>query len=305
MVVIPNVTNLNQDDARSQLEKIGLKVTIETSDSTVIKPNVVMSQSVTTGTKVTRGSAITIVVSVGTWSNWSVERVLDTNTYVVEQKKEFRSRSRTKEIETHESSERNLPGYTCIDQRRVYSEWEDEGYYTTENRATSETCDVSTNLIGFKYCGYSYVGSGKPIATCYSTKESALVFNPNTTPEDWQYTETVLYQDIQGEVVDWFPSNDTENVTPAGDKVNSSIKMTSYNIDGKRYAMKYGSLNTEWFLYHTRTEIETVYTYKREYFTDWSGWSNWSDNAVKQDELNEVEARILYRYRRKTSKDMR
>ena len=68
--------------------------------------------------------------------------------------------------------------------------------------------------------------------------------------------------------------------------------------------MKYGSLSTEWFLYHRRTAIETLYTYKREYFTEWSGWSNWSDSAPKQDELNEVEARILYRARRKTSKEL-
>jgi hypothetical protein len=224
--------------------------------------------------------------------------------YVIEQKKEFRFRSRTREIETHESSERNLPGYTCIDQRNVYSDWEDEGYYTTEDRETSETCDISTNLIGFKYCGYSYFGENSKIDMCYSTKQTALIFNPDTNPDDWKYVETVLYQDIPSETIDWYPTDDNERKTPAGDKIDCNIKMTSYFVDGKRYAMKYGSLGTEWFLYHRRKAIETVYTYKREYFTEWSEWSNWSDKAVRQDELNEVEARILYRSRRKTTKDL-
>jgi hypothetical protein len=304
MVKIPNVVNLNQDSARQELEKLGLKVVIETDTSSVIKPNAVISQSIATGTNVANGTTIKIIVSVGTWSNWSVDRVLDTNMYVIEQKKEFRFRSRTREIETHESSERNLPGYTCIDQRNVYSDWEDEGYYTTEDRETSETCDISTNLIGFKYCGYSYVGEDSKIDMCYSTKQTALIFNPNTNPDDWQYVETVLYQDIPSETIDWYPTNDTERSTPAGDKIDCNIKMSSYFVDGKRYAMKYGSLGTEWFLYHRRKAIETVYTYKREYFTEWSEWSNWSDKAVRQDELNEVEARILYRSRRKTTKDL-
>jgi hypothetical protein len=304
MVKVPDVTNLNQDDARTQLERLGFKVSIATDSSTVVKPNAVISQNVRTGTEVTKGSEVKLVVSAGTWSNWSVDRVLDTNRFVVEQKKEFRFRNRNREIETHESSERNLPGYTCIDQRKVYSDWENEGYYTTENRETSETCDISTNLIGFKYCGYSYVGSDLKLNVCYSTKESALIFNPTTKPEEWEYVETVLYQDIPCETVDWYPEGDLERTTPAGDVIDCNIKMASYSVDGKRYAMKYGSLGTEWFLYHRRTEIETVYTYKREYFTEWSEWSDWSDKAVKQDELNEVEARILYRYRLKTSKDL-
>jgi len=304
MVKVPDITNRNQDDARTQLENLGFKVTIEVENSSVVRQNVVISQSIRTGTEVTKGSEIKLIVSVGSWTDWSVERIVDTNMYIVEQKKEFRFRSRTREIETHESSERNLPGYTCIDQRKVYSDWEDEGYYTTEDRPTSETCDISTNLIGFKYCGYSYTGSDLNIDMCYSTKQSALIFNPNTKPEDWQYIETVLYQDIPSETIDWYFNDDMERVTPAGDNIDCNIKMTSYFVDGKRYAMKYGSLGTEWFLYHKRTEIETVYTYKREYFTDWSDWSNWTDKAPIQDELNEVEARILYRGRRKTSKEL-
>ena len=304
MIKIPDVTNLNQDDARAKLESLGFKVSITTENSNFIKPNLIMSQNVRVGTAVTKGSEVKLVSSVGTWSDWSLDKVLDTNMYIVEQKKEFRFRSRTREIETHESTERNLPGYTCIDQKTLYSDWEDEGYYTTEDRPTSETCDISTNLIGFKYCGYSYVGRDYQIDMCYSTKQSALIFNPNTKPEDWEYIENVLYQDVPSETVDWYPNDDNERLTPAGDKIDCNIKMTSYFIDGKRYAMKYGSLSTEWFLYHRRTAIETLYTYKREYFTEWSGWSNWSDSAPKQDELNEVEARILYRARRKTSKEL-
>jgi len=304
MVKVPDVTNIAQDEARAKLERLGFKVSITTENSEVIKANLIMSQSVRTGTNVTKGSEIKLVASVGSWSEWSVDKVLDTNMYAVEQKKEFRFRSRTREIETHESSERNLPGYTCIDQRTVYSDWEDEGYYTTEDRPTSETCDISTNLIGFKYCGYFYIGSEYSINMCYSTKRSALIFNPNTKPEDWEYIETVLYQDIPSETVDWYSNDDNERVTPAGDTIDCNIKMTSYYVDGKRYAMKYGSLSTEWFLYHKRTAMETVYTYKREYFTEWSEWSNWVDSAPRQDELNEVEARILYRARRKTSKEL-
>ncbi|MGN1411482.1 MAG: PASTA domain-containing protein, partial [Oscillospiraceae bacterium] len=302
MVKVPDITNRNQDEARTQLEKLGLKVSISTDNSAVVKPNLVMSQSIRTGTEVVKGSEIKLVVSVGSWSKWSTDKIID-NAYIVEQKKEFRYRTRTKEIETHESSEKNLPGYTCIDQKKIYSDWVNEGYFTTEHRPTSETCDISTNLLGFKYCGYTYVGNQFNIDMCYSTKKTALIFNPETKPEDWQYMETVLYQDILGKTEDWFPNDDAERKTPAGDKIDCNIKMTTYFADGKRYAMKFGSLSTEWYLYHSRTEMETIYTYKREYFTDWSEWSDWTDKAPQQDELNEVEARILYRARRKTSKD--
>ena len=304
MVKVPDVTNRNQNEARAELEKLGLKVSISTDNSTVIKTNLVMSQNVRTGTEVVKGTEIKLVVSVGSWSDWSTKKTID-NAYVVEQKKEFRYRTRTKEIETYESSEKNLPGYTCIDQRKVYSDWENEEYYTTEKRPTSEVSDVSTNILGFKYCGYTYVGNQNRIDTCYSTKKTALIFNPNTKPEDWEYNETVLYQDIAGKTEDWFPNDDTERETPAGDSIDCNIKMTTYFADGKQYAMKLGSLSTEWYLYHSRKEIETIYTYKKEYFTDWSEWSNWIEKAPQQDDLNEVEARILYRARRKTSKDIK
>ena len=304
LVKVPDVTGRNQELASTELEKLGLKVAINTDNSNIVKPECVISQSVRTGTEVVKGTTIQLVVSVGTWSEWSTTKVMDNSMYVIEQKKEFRFRTRNREIETHDSTERNLPGYTCIDQKTVYSDWEDEGYYTTEDRPTSETNDISTNLIGFKYCGYSYIGSQQGIDTCYSTKQTALIFNPNTKPEDWEYNEVVLFQDIKPDTIDWFPTNDIERVTPAGDDIDCNIKMTSYIVDGKRYAMKYGSLSTEWFLYHSRKAIETIYTYKREYFTDWSDWSDWVAEAPVQDELNEVEARVLYRSRRKTSKDM-
>ena len=138
---------------------------------------------------------------------------------------------------------------------------------------------------------------------CYSTKKTALIFNPNTKPEDWKYEETVLYQDIPGKTEDWFSNDDTERITPAGDDIDCNIKMTTYLADGKQYAMKLGSLSTEWYQYHSRHEIETIYTYKREYFTEWSEWSEWSSEPRKKDDLNEVEVRILYRSRRKTTKD--
>ena len=304
LIKVPDVTGRNQELASKELERLGLKVAISTDNSNVVKPECVISQSVRTGTEVVKGTTVQLVVSVGTWSEWSTTKVMDSAMYVIEQKKEFRFRTRNREIETHDSTERNLPGYTCIDQKTVYSDWEDEGYYTTEDRPTSETNDISTNLIGFKYCGYSYIGSQQGIDACYSTKQTALIFNPNTKPEDWQYNEVVLFQDIKPDTIDWFPTNDTERVTPAGDDIDCNIKMTSYTVDGRHYAMKYGSLSTEWFLYHSRKAIETIYTYKREYFTDWSDWSDWVEEAPANDELNEVEARVLYRSRRKTSKDM-
>ena len=102
MVKVPDVTNLNQDDARAKLESLGFKVSITTENSNVIKPNLIMSQNVRTGTAITKGSEVKLVASVGTWSDWSLDKVLDTNMYIVEQKKEFRFRSRTREIETHE-----------------------------------------------------------------------------------------------------------------------------------------------------------------------------------------------------------
>ena len=63
---MPNLENLAYEDAQAKLSSLGLKVgnvTKKNSDS--YSPNVVMSQNITPGSKVEKGTSVDLVVSIG------------------------------------------------------------------------------------------------------------------------------------------------------------------------------------------------------------------------------------------------
>ena len=68
--------------------------------------------------------------------------------------------------------------------------------------------------------------------------------------------------------------------------------------------MKYGSAETEWYIYKRRSLIETIYHFEKEIISDWSEWTEWSETELTADEDCEVESRTLSRSKRKTPNDI-
>ena len=87
--------------------------------------------------------------------------------------------------------------------------------------------------------------------------------------------------------------------TPAGDPMMSNIFFSAHVVDGKSYAMKYGSPETEWYIYKRRTLLETIYHFEKEIISDWSEWTEWSESEHTASDDCQVESRTLSRSRRK------
>lgn len=64
-VVMPNVVYKEQDDAKQDLQSLGLNVNIETKYSSKVAKGCVISQSREEGTEADKGSTVTLVVSMG------------------------------------------------------------------------------------------------------------------------------------------------------------------------------------------------------------------------------------------------
>jgi TolB protein len=69
-VIVPDVVALTSDEARTQLEDLGLTVIVTTAPSREVPEGLVESQDPTPGTAVDAGTTVTIVISEGSASEW-------------------------------------------------------------------------------------------------------------------------------------------------------------------------------------------------------------------------------------------
>ncbi len=282
--------------AKSLIEKAGFKFEVSTKNDEKVARNEIIAQSIPAGEEVKSDTVIKLTVSCGTWSQWSDVEPTAENCEV-ETKTEYRTRTREKTIDRKTSTSAEvIKGYTLYDNKKGYGDWQTEKYFTNISKKTSEICELVENLIGFKYCGWFYKGSKTGIKNSFCTLESALYFNKDTKAADWEYCETISYSNVKESVISWSPSESTGE-TPAGDKVRSNIRMTAYKVDGKEYPLKYGSFETQWYKYKSRTMEGIVYYFEKEGYTDWSLWGKWSEKSEVPTEFLDVETRVLYRSR--------
>ena len=159
---------------------------------------------------------------------------------------------------------------------------------------------MTENLIGFKYCGWFYKGKSSIVRNSFCSLESALYFNNDTNENDWEYRETISYNNVRETIVAWSPASENAVAeTPAGDKIRSNIHMITYRIDGTDYPLKYGSFETQWYKYRSRSMNGLTYYFEKEGFSDWSSWSEWSEKSEVPTELTDVESRVMYRSKEK------
>ncbi len=298
---IINFIGQNKSSVESMLRFKGLSpsfvyITDESKYDTVI------SQSIPGGTEVESGTEISITVSAGTWSDWSENAVPASSMRITETKTQYRRRTRTRTTDKRES---NTPSgfedYNLVDTTYKYSNWVTDQYFTSESVPLDNTCEIVTQSTGFKYAGWFNPSNISAIS--FSTPDVANFFNSNTEIS-WMYDETISDENIKPDVKNWRLANDTMTATPAGDSLTSNIFFSAHVINGKAYAMKFGSAETKWYVYRRRTLEETIYHFEKEIISDWSDWSEWTDQEYIANDDCEVQSKTLSRSRRKNSSEL-
>ena len=300
LVRVVSCVGLDLKTAKLMLDRTGLKYEITRKNNDRIQKGEIISQSEAAGSQVSPDTVIKLVVSCGTWSEWS-ENEPDSENNEIESKTEYRTRTRKKITDKKTSSvSDSMEGYTLCDSKKDYSDWNTEQYFTNIPRKTSEICEMTENLIGFKYCGWFYKGKSSIVRNSFCSLESALYFNNDTNENDWEYRETISYNNVRETIVAWSPASENAVAeTPAGDKIRSNIHMITYRIDGTDYPLKYGSFETQWYKYRSRSMNGLTYYFEKEGFSDWSSWSEWSEKSEVPTELTDVESRVMYRSKEK------
>ncbi len=299
---IINFIGQNKTSVESMLRFKGINaqftyVTDETKYDTVI------SQSIPAGTEVLSGTEIKITVSAGTWSEWSENTVPASSMRITETKNQCRRRTRTRTTDKRESNTTSgYDDYNLVDTTYRYSNWVTDQYFTADVIPTDDTCEIVTKTVGFKYAGWFNPTNISAIS--FSTPDVANFFNNNLSNIKWMYDETITEQNVKPDVKNWRLANDSMIRTPAGDSLTSNIFFSAHVINGKSYAMKFGSSETEWYIYKRRSLEETTYHYEKEIISDWTDWTDWADQEYTASEDCEVETRTLSRSRRKNSSEL-
>ena len=298
---IINFIGQNKSTAEGNLSLKGIKpdfiyVTDNASYDTII------AQSIEADTDVLPGTTITLTVSAGTWTDWSENQIVPSSQYISESKTVYRKRSRTRTIDKRDTSNiSEFEDYKLTGTTYKYSEWVNDLYYTSDVLKPNNTCEIISKVTGFKYAGW--FDTFNPINLSFSSPDVANFFNNHLSNANWQYIEVVSEQNVKPDVKNWRLANDSMSKTPAGDSLTSNIFLSTHVINGKSYAMKFGSSETEWFMYKRRSIKETIYHFEKEIVSDWSEWSEWDNQAFTPSEDIEVEQKILTRSRRKCSSD--
>ncbi len=216
------------------------------------------------------------------WSEWSETLPKDVNSgsYYIEEKTEYRFRTRELEYFTLKSKNPYAMNYVRTDvSYGSWSSWQDEYIAETSERQV----ETRTNSTPKKY-HYAHYCTGN-----ISDKE-----NRYRTWDRWWHEEC-KYHDLG-----WFDSP-----LPYSEDSTSNY---AYYVDGKKYRCS----NTcfRWYLIETSGGSYTQYRYRKVYeehiyceWGDWSGWSYWSGynplEYYRNDGSVDVDQRTLYRYKEK------
>ena len=309
-VKVLDVVGQNKTTAEQKLKFLELSVECEYINDDSPK-GTVLKQSIPFNTDVEIETTIILTVSVGTWCRWTAEPLIidpEDTKYVIETKDQYRVRTRTRDIDYKESNtEAEMTGYTLYDTQKVYSEWVNDVCFVSEKRALNDLCDICKKQLGFKYCGWFYNGTdAKKRGTSFATPKLAVFFNKDTVESNWSYDEIIEHKDISPNVVGWKPAEDNVDTTPAGDSITNNVFISTYEMAGKAFAMKFGTINGEWFKYKTRKLEKVTYFFQKEIISEWSEWSEWEDREITgKSDLKEIEKQTVSRYRRKSTAELK
>lgn len=227
-------------------------------------------------------SIVSITPKVFRWSDWKEELPsnVDTDLYYVEERDEYRIRTREKEYFTKDYK---LSSANFVEEKVSYGSWSDwqNNYISDSDNLEIETRNQSSP----KRYHYAHYCTGS-----ISDKE-----NRYKTWDRWWHDECT-YHDLG-----WFDSPLAYS--------DDSTDDYAYYIDGKKYRCS----NTcfRWYLIETTGGSYTQYRSRpiyREYvyweWGDWSRWSSWDDEDPYDDygwydNSVDVDERTVYRFKEK------
>lgn len=216
------------------------------------------------------------------WSDWSesLPRDIDDDMYYIEEKTEYRYRTREKEYFTLDYK---INSSNFVDSETSYGSW--SGW--SENRISpSDTVEVETRTQSSPkryFYGHYCTGNEADVSIRYIT-------------EDYKFCDACLYHTLG-----WY-----DTPLAAAEDGKGYIK---YKDDGKKYRCS----NTcyRWYVLDTTGGEYTEYRYRDIYkkytywqWDDWSRWTSWSDDDPYDyygwnDNSIDVDERTVYRYKEK------
>ena len=315
-----SVVGMTKAEAKTKLENMGLVVVIQEDYSDFVGKDLVISQDKAENEKISEGETITLVVSLGkkstsvngnqsgnsqtgnsstsnqnssnnnqnqtsssntqnqnnsvnkNWSNWvsSLPSNVNSNNYTIESKTEYRQRIKSTTTSTTSSV---MNGWTFV--RKEESVARETTYSATYSYYESY---IKNNP---KYEVISIVKNGTAevqTAHCDKTDGTASIsLNSNLScPSGYNKHNGPTHANLSGnnQVGAEFNNN---YVCPVTGKSVSNIIISRVER------------------YDIRLKVtETVY-----YFERWSDWSSWTTSYIAKTSLNEVQTRVLYRYKLK------
>jgi beta-lactam-binding protein with PASTA domain len=266
-VSVPTLTGKTESAAKSSISSAGLTAgTVSYQHSTSVSNGYVISQSLSAGTSVEKGSTVNIVVC-------------NNSTYT-----EYRYRTKSTTTSTTSSS---MSGWTLTDTKTTYGNWGSWSGYSTTAVSKNDTTDVETkqettypdNPGSYSYSTsfiLSVVGNGQVYDTVKWYQQFA----------DEQWNRGL---DIDGKYGYYTCAFVKDFQRQYGLTVDGAIgpNTTSKMLEVWRQSK---ATTTTYYRYRTRT-VTTTY-----YFEKWSAWSSWSTTYQSSSSTKEVETRQSYVY---------
>ncbi|MBO4897632.1 MAG: hypothetical protein J5590_04985 [Clostridia bacterium] len=215
------------------------------------------------------------------WSSWSTTRPnVDRDLFYVEEKTEYRYRTREKETYTQDTKTNS---WNFIKEEVTYGSWSS---WQRDRISENENREVKTRQQSEKkYYHYAHYCTGNISDANHRYRTS-----------DYKFHSDCLYHDLG-----WFDYKLPEHPDGEGGCVLEKD-------DGKYY--RCANTCYRWYLVETRggdyLEYSSRPIYHKYYYWRWSDWSRWSDwqesypyGAYYGNEYYDVESRTVYRYKEK------
>lgn len=271
-VTVPNVVNAYSQSGTSALVREGLKPQIEFCYSNTYGEDKIAKQSINSGTKVEKGTKITVWISAGkasdAWSSWSTSR--PSSNYEIRTQTQYRYRTR----DTY--------------QEAVYGSWGATQWYTSQ-QSTSDTV---------QYMGSRQVETQKHYKTQYRYSHwtnGSRSFPTWTNGASQHFTDWSDNRKIARGTLSWQGGSYT--------RYGDTSSVWGYcGSCGRSYFPWY---NEETRQVYTYSDYRTEYGYQKRSksyetkYTAWGSWSSWSTTSTSSSSTRDVETRTVYSYREK------
>lgn len=290
---VPSVTGKKAATAKTELENAGFKCTSVKVFSSTVEEGKVVKQSIDAGTKMEKGTVITITISkgapvsqTGVWTTDSSYK--DSPYYDVKTKTQYRYRVRLPldGITVESSSLPSDDSYTLLETKEstTKGEWSEWGDSYIAATGTLEVEQRKVSVLIKELLWYFTWRTEQPVSGS----------SYRCTPE--QTSTTPIYEEKYREL---------------GNPMSYAGRVW---FNGQEYAYYYDGTGRAWYQrenyveygektqYRSRT-VTTTYTYvyqiESDEYTDWSSWSSWQDSEVTENDCRDVETQILYYYTEK------